>query len=313
MGTGSSSITSASIQDTPTLSSNTVVLLKEYHFQVEAVLPRVPGGNNFAQLFRGTYKQSPEPRVAKLIDLEKSVIEYRNRFLPRDQSAIRSLKHISLVEIYDSKLIFSSKVLLIMEHCAGGSLLDLLLERPQPLAESIARRYYRQFGDALRYMHSEGYAHRNVKCEKILLNASQTDCKLADFGFTRSCFRSNQAQPLLADFETCCASAAYVAPEVLIQESGGVKQQPYNQYLADVWSAGVVLFAMVHGGRLPFREWNLRLWIDAQRTRAFTVDKERLSVELVELIGVHLTPNPAARPSMEEILEHKWMSKNGDD
>ena len=41
-----------------------------------------------------------------------------------------------------------------MELADGGDMLDLLQALKHPLSEEKARTYYRQFGDALRYMHS---------------------------------------------------------------------------------------------------------------------------------------------------------------
>ena len=292
------------------LSINVTTLLQDNSFQVTDPFPL--SESTYAICVLGIYK-STTSAVAKLIDLERSSIQYRSCFLPRDQLAIKSLKHASLVEIFHSKVLSYQKFLLFIEYCPGGSLLDLLLEqRPSPLSETTARIYYCQFGDALRYMHEKGYAHRNVKCEKILLNNTKTHCKLS-LGITRSCFRYNFAQPLLDGVDSYCASAAYVAPEVLAQESGAVKQQPYNLYVCDVWSAGCILYAMVHGGQLPFREWNLGLWIKAQRTCTYKIDKARLSPALCKLIQVHLTPNPENRPSMEEVFKHQWFTLYNDD
>lgn len=106
-----------------------------------------------------------------------------------------------------------------MELADGGDMLDLLQALKHPLGEEKARSYYLQFGDALRYMHSVGFAHRDIKCENILLNKDKSAAKLTDFGFTRSCFERQTGERMLSD--TYCGSTAYVAPEVL-------KSQPYN-------------------------------------------------------------------------------------
>ena len=188
------------VQNTSAPQINIIQVLEDNHFKVECTIPRpADSDNNYAQLFRGTYKQTYQTVVGKVISLDNSATEYRLRHLARNQCAIKSLKHVALVEMFECKVLLANKLLLVMEHCAGGSLCDLLLARgPRaPLPESTARRYYRQFGDALRYMHAAGYAHRNVKCEKILLDASRTNCKLADFGLTRSCFRYGNSQQLL--------------------------------------------------------------------------------------------------------------------
>lgn len=72
--------------------------------------------------------------------------------------------------------------------------------------------------------------------------------KLSDFGFARSNLRAKDGTVNLS--ETYCGSYAYASPEIL----RGIPYQPQH---ADVWSMGVVLFAMVYG-RLPFDDSNYR-------------------------------------------------------
>lgn len=67
--------------------------------------------------------------------------------------------------------------------------------------------------------------------------------KIGDFGFSRY-FNSND--PITQFSQTYCGSDAYISPEILHQE-------PYNPLLADIWSLGVILFAMVFG-KLPFED-----------------------------------------------------------
>ena len=145
-----------------------------------------------------------------------------------------------------------------MELAEGGDFLDLL-HQTKALSEDRARYFYLQFGDALRYMHSIGFAHRDIKCENILLDKTRTVSKLTDFGFTRSCVEKGSGQRMLSD--TYCGSAAYVAPEVL-------KSQPYNPMISDVWSTGVVLYVLVNN-RLPFGDRDTKKLLKSQLDRAY--------------------------------------------
>lgn len=83
-----------------------------------------------------------------------------------------------------------------------------LLQAQRALPEAKVRFYYSQFGAALRYMHGIGFAHRDIKCENILMNQDKTVAKLTDFGFTRSCVEHGTGQKLLSD--TFCGSASYL-------------------------------------------------------------------------------------------------------
>ena len=106
------------------------------------------------------------------------------QFLPRELYTMKKLKHKYLIEVLDI-FVVGNRVIIFMELAEGGDFLDMLHET-KALPEARARYFYRQFGDALRYMHSVGFAHRAIKCENILLNKARTQAKLTDFGFTRS-------------------------------------------------------------------------------------------------------------------------------
>lgn len=89
------------------------------------------------------------------------------------------------------------------------------------------------------------YWFRDIKCENMLMDSS-FNLKLSDFGFARSQLKTSSGQYVLS--ETFCGSYAYASPEIL-------KGIPYQPHYADVWSCGVVLYAMVFG-RLPFDDSN---------------------------------------------------------
>ena len=114
-------------------------------------------------------------------------------------------------------------------------LLQQLLDRG-PMDRLTGRVYMQQLLEALRYIHTQKIAHRDVKPENLLLSASSMEfdvLKLCDFGLAHKCSR----------FEGCTTfigSADYVAPEVRLYAEG----RTYG-FACDSWSCGVVAYTLL--------------------------------------------------------------------
>lgn len=89
----------------------------------------------------------------------------------------------------------------------------------------------RQLVSALKYMHGSGVVHRDVKLENILID-DDFNIKLADFGF--SSYKNINC------LDSFVGTRTYLAPEVKANVV-------YDGRKADVFSAGVVLFALANG------------------------------------------------------------------
>lgn len=90
------------------------------------------------------------------------------------------------------------------------------------------------------YIHKNGIVHRDLKPENLLLDHNK-NIKIVDFGL------SNQYKPG-EKLKTACGSPCYAAPEMI----AGKK---YECLGADIWSCGIILYAMLCG-YLPFEDAN---------------------------------------------------------
>ena len=129
-------------------------------------------------------------------------------------------------------------IFLIMEYLEGGELYDYIVASKR-LSEQEAFKFFIQIISAVEYLHKLNIVHRDLKPENLLLDKDKKMLKLVDFGLGR--FYNNDSK-----IETACGSPCYAPPEML-------SRKKYEPTKADIWSLGIVLFAML-AGYLPFDE-----------------------------------------------------------
>lgn len=145
--------------------------------------------------------------------------------------------------------------MLVMEYAAGGELLKVVQSKRR-LDEIEACRVFQQIVDGVEYCHRERIIHRDLKLENILLD-DQGNVKIADFGL------SNTIKFGRKTLGTNCGTPAYTCPEQII---GG----RYVGSTADIWSLGVILFAMLCG-YLPFEAGSVPLLFKKIRCCAYKI------------------------------------------
>lgn len=162
-----------------------------------------------------------------------------------------------------------------------------------PLNEEEAIFYFRQIMTALEYCHSFNICHRDLKPENILLKANG-QIKIADFGM--AALQQNPTHQL----RTACGSPHYAAPELL-------RHQYYKGSAVDIWSMGVILFAML-AGRLPFDDEDMAVML-AKAKRAQYKMPQHLTTEAKDLIGRILVDQPARRITMKQMWRHALIKR----
>jgi len=237
-------------------------------------------------------------RACKVIDIglcsdDEFFDHFKNELIIHSQ-----ISHESIVKLYDV-IIDDKNVYIVIELCDGGDLNDHV-QRLGGLPENQARRYFKQLMGAVSYIHKLGVAHRDIKLENILVT-SQDTAKLTDFGL---CKQQSGNNLLL----TTCGTLVYAAPEI-------IKEQPYNGMTADIWSAGVVLYAMI-SNHFP---WQVEEEIPAEDLVHETANQilsgtilypDTISFELLNLLENMLNVDPEERPQAHEIMDHPWMKMN---
>ncbi|KAJ8672971.1 hypothetical protein QAD02_004232 [Eretmocerus hayati] len=255
---------------------------------------------HLAEFIDGT--NSKKVRLAcKIFDKKKAPNNFLNTFFPRELEILTKIENPHIIQVH-SILQRGPRVFIFMRYAENGDLLEFI-RRVGCIPEEQSKLWFRQMASGLQYLHKMNIAHRDLKCENILLS-SKFNVKLADFGFARYCVNQDGRRVLS---HTYCGSAAYAAPEVV----AGI---PYNPKLADVWSLGVILFIMLNG-LMPFNDKHLHKLLKDQWNKnwAFrTKVRDILSPSAKMIVKQILEPDITLRLTVDRILAHDWIRAKKD-
>jgi len=192
---------------------------------------------------------------------------------------------------------------LVLELVTGGELFDYIAVSGS-FSDKFARYYFKQFIEALEYVHNKGFAHRDIKAENILLD-SNYKLRLADFGFSIPIAGRDGSGAL----RTAKGTEGYMAPEIL----AGL---PYSGEKVDLFAGGVLLFIMI-AQHPPFRRASSRdsfYKLFCQHNDLFWnkmasgKPANTFTPELKELLTGLMSSNPGDRPSIADIKKSKWFT-----
>lgn len=229
------------------------------------------------------------PKSACNLD-NNSVPEKAPYGIEREIIVMKLIQHPNVMALYD---VWENKgeLYLVLEYIEGGELFNYLLSKGH-LGEAEAVNYFSQIVRGLDYCHRFNICHRDLKPENILLDKHR-NIKIADFGMAAL----ETSDKML---ETSCGSPHYASPEI-------VAGKRYHGGPSDIWSCGVIFFALLTG-RLPFDDDNIRrLLLKVQKGR-YILPKE-ISDNARDLISRMLCVNPEDRITIPEILEHPLLMK----
>ncbi|KAG1958007.1 serine/threonine-protein kinase BRSK2-like [Pimephales promelas] len=205
----------------------------------------------------------------------------------REIAILKLIEHPHVLKLHD--VYENNKYLyLVLEHVSGGELFDYLVKKGR-LTPKEARKFFRQIISALDFCHSHSICHRDLKPENLLLD-ERNNIRIADFGMA-----SLQVGDSL--LETSCGSPHYACPEV-------IRGEKYDGRRADVWSCGVILFALLVGA-LPFDHDNLRQLLEKVKSGVFHMP-HFIPPDCQALLRGMIEVDPEKRFTLEAIQTHAW-------
>ncbi|KAF9644628.1 Pkinase-domain-containing protein [Thelephora ganbajun] len=216
----------------------------------------------------------------------------------REIEILKILKHPNVVRIYDV-LETDKYIAIILEYASSGELFDHILAH-RYLKEEDACKLFCQLISGVWYIHQKKIVHRDLTLENLLLDRHK-NVMIVDFGFAnRFEYRVDELM------QTRCGSPCYAAPELVISDD------MYVGPAMDIWSCGVILYAML-AGYLPFDDdpanpgeddINLLYEYIVNTPLSFP---DYISAEARDLLSIMLVPDPKKRADIQIVMNHRWL------
>ena len=265
------------------------------------LLKKKLGDGATADVFLCEDKNTQQTYAAKILKKEDSSIQNEIKSL----SVIHNENIINLVSFGEGLLTNeeqSKKVsYIILEYCEKGELFNYVFYPQKGFDEYFGRAIFKIILNGIASIHKNGFAHRDLKMENIMLNKDYI-VKIADFGFTISIENGLLKTPL--------GTLNYAAPEILMKKQ-------YDGQKTDIFALGVLLFTLVTC-KIGFHralktDKYYRLLINKKYDQYWSIISNqvgKVSNEFKDLYCRMTNFNPMERPTIDEILNHPWMKGN---
>ncbi|KAK8896146.1 hypothetical protein M9Y10_014039 [Tritrichomonas musculus] len=228
--------------------------------------------------------------ACKIIPREKFEKQKLTKRLDQEIRVHQMMHHPNVVQLIDIQK-DSKFYYIFLEFCPSGELLQIITSS-RKISEIEAAIIFKQILIGLQYIHSLNVAHRDLKLENILVG-QYGQIKIADFGLSKLLDIKSKGFT-----NTPCGSAFYVSPECI---SG----LPYDGKKSDIWSCGVILYAITTGS-FPWTRKN-QFQLFKQIKKGDYKIPYYISDNCSDLIRRLLTVDHNKRITIDEALIHPFL------
>ena len=205
----------------------------------------------------------------------------------REVQCLKGISHPNVIKMLDM-VVYGDRVFMVIEYMDNEDL-RRYINKFGYMVDLQCRQVFGQILAGLSALHRRNIVHLDLKLENLLLD-SKCNVKIADFGCAQIQLGKLHCLP--------CGSYAYGAPEVI---SG----QQYDGKKADMWSMGVILYAM-KAARLPFADSGQLECLLMERIRSPLIP-DHVSLLCRDLICRLIVYRPSNRSTLSQALAHPWM------
>ena len=245
------------------------------------------GKGGFAACYKVYSKENKKVFLAKELAYNENATK---------EAEIHSLlKHDNIVKFYDKikeEKGNESKLYLILEFCENRDLSELVKKKAR-LTEIEVQYYIRNLIEALKYLHEKtNIVHCDLKPGNIFLT-DKLEVKLGDFGLAKKITSDNTPS-------NNGGTIYYMAPESLKNNK--------CSYKVDIWAIGIIIYNLLTG-KFPFHGDN------QEKTKEKIISGNLdfppdivISKLMKDLIRQILKKDPKERPTLNQILQHKFFT-----
>ena len=262
--------------------------IKEFNGSIENYLiTKELGKGSYATVKLAINKTNKNKYAIKIYPRESLIDPQKRNTIKNEIDILKQLDFVNIMKLYE--MIDTPKYLyLVMEYINGISLLETIKrDKNHYFEENRAINIFIQVVKGMIYCQSKNICHRDIKLENILIIKNDI-IKIIDFGFAVKTNKETY-QKLF------CGTPSYMSPEI-------VNKEKYIAQYSDIWSLGILFFAMLYG-RFPFRGKNQEeLFKKINEANIIFPEDIEISEQIKVLIKKILITIPTQRLSLNEIL-----------
>ncbi|KAG9247519.1 kinase-like domain-containing protein [Calycina marina] len=257
------------------------------------------GKGGFAICYEGQLAGTRHKFALKIVKSHMPQKKMEQKF--QTELQIHSKMHHANIVKFHRAFSYENCTYIVLELCLNGSLMDMVKKRKY-ITEPEVRFWTVQMAGAIKYMHSKGIIHRDLKMGNIFLDKDM-NVKVGDFGLAALLMSGKDMNACRRT--TLCGTPNYIAPEILEKGKGG------HDHMVDIWSLGIIIFAMLTG-KPPFQSTTADEIYRRAREREYNWPKletseNSISEETKDLVST-LLQDPEKRPDPDAIVQHPFFT-----
>ena len=245
------------------------------------------GKGSYAVVKLAVHKITRNKYAIKIYSKQTLIDPQKRNTVKNEINILKQIDNENIMKLYEV-IDTPSNLYLVLEYINGINLLEILKnEKNHFIKEQRAKKLFSQIVKGISYCHKKNIFHRDIKLENILVLKDDT-VKIIDFGFGIKCNRDT-LQKLF------CGTPSYMAPEI-------VKKDKYIACYSDIWSLGVLFYALLFG-IFPFKgKDDDELFAKIIEANLDFPDYNPLSEKIKQMFQKIFVHTPNQRISLDEII-----------